>query len=66
MVNKNIGKVFDIDYFYFVFKYPKTGHFLVSLDKKPIIDYIEYWLFFKRKSKYYNEHNDIFKKAFSY
>ena len=65
--NKKIGNVFDMDYFYFAHKYPTIRHFLGSYKpKNPNINYIEDWWFFARKSKYYNDHADTFKSAFSY
>ena len=61
------GVPFNKDYFYFANKYPYVRHFLGSYKpKNPLINFIEDWWFFARKSKYYNESSRNFESAFSY
>ena len=65
--NKQIGKVFDKDYFYFVHKYPTIRHFLGRYKpRNSNINHVEDWWFFARKSKYYDKNSKTYVTAFSF
>ena len=67
LFNKQIGKVFDQDYFYFVNKYPTIRHFLGRYKpKNQYINHVEDWWFFARKSKYYAQNSKTYDTAFSF
>jgi lipopolysaccharide biosynthesis glycosyltransferase len=65
--NKKVGNVFDIDYFYFMHKYPAIRHYLGGYKPiNPYINHIEDWWFYARKSKYFNDKAKKYYYAFSF
>ena len=67
LFNKDIGNLYDNDYFYFENKYPTIRHYLYKT--KPLYDNTtdrEDWWYFARKSKYFIEKTDNLSNIFNF
>ncbi len=67
LFNINTDNLYNLDYLYFVNKYPAIRHYLFKT--KPIYDNTtnrEDWWYFARKSKFYNEKTDNLSKIFNF
>jgi len=51
-MSKNLGNLYDRDYIYLSFKYPSIKHYA---GKKNNLIFLHDWIYFARKSKYFNE-----------
>ena len=67
LFNINTDNLYNLDYLYFVNKYPAIRHYLFKT--KPIYDNTtnrEDWWYFARKSKFYKQKTDNLSKIFNF